>query len=123
MLRIHLVDLTTGADRSFDNTPGLSQGFATFSPDSRSILYSRFGEGTRQIVVEPVDGSTAAVPMGPSYPNDHDVAGMFSPDGRSVVVMDTNLKESRVIDAATGGDGEVLTWSADGITGWQRLTP
>ena len=45
------------------------------------------------------------------------------PDGRSVVVKDTNRKESRLIDSATGGDGLVLDWAGDGFTGWQRLAP
>jgi hypothetical protein len=121
--RMHVVDLTTGDDRAIVSSPARNEGYATFSPDSRQIIFARFTEGHKQILVEPVDDSTAAIPMGPIYPIDHDVTGIFSPDGRSVIVKDSNAKESRLIDATTGGDGQVLPWSADGITAWQRLAP
>lgn len=122
-LRIHLLDLTSGDDRAVESSPARNEGYATFSPDSRQIIFVQFIENHRQIMVGPVDGSTAAIPMGPSYPADHDVVGIFSPDGRSVIVKDSNAKESRLFDAAMGGDGQVLPWSADGITAWQRLAP
>jgi hypothetical protein len=121
--RIHLVDPTSGDDRVVDPSSAWNQGYAFFSPDSRQIIFTRFIEGHRQIMAEPVDGSTAAIPMGPIYPNGDDLTGIFSPDGRSVIVKDSNAKESRVIDATKGGDGQVLPWSADGVTGWQRLAP
>ncbi len=40
-----------------------------------------------------------------------------------MIVKNGTRKESRLIEAPTGGDGEVLPWAADGITGWQRLAP
>ncbi|MFL5777014.1 MAG: hypothetical protein ACJ76W_12135, partial [Chloroflexota bacterium] len=61
--------------------------------------------------------------IGPAYPAEDDMSGTFSPDGRSIIVKNTNRKESRLIDTATGGDGRVLDWAADGFTGWQRLAP
>jgi Tol biopolymer transport system component len=122
-LRIHLVDPKTGNDRTIDDSIGHSQGYATFSPDGRLIMFTAFSESHAQVMVEPVDGSSAAIPMGPIYAQGNDVAGLFSPDGRSVIVKDATAKVSRLIDAATGGDGQVLPWSADGITAWQRLAP
>lgn len=120
-LRIHLLELATGEDRSLFQEK--SQGFATFSPDSRQILFVRFVGDTRQLFVQPVDGSSPAIAIGPAYPAEDDMSGTFSPDGRSIIVKNTNRKESRLIDTATGGDGRVLDWAADGFTGWQRLAP
>jgi hypothetical protein len=40
-----------------------------------------------------------------------------------VIVNDTASKETRLLDAATGGEGRVLPWAADGGTAWQRLAP
>ena len=130
LFRIHLIDLTTGNDRAIDVLTGRSRGYATFSPDGSRIIFTEFvGDPTdvapdhRQLLVEQVDGSSAAIPMGQSHPIDDDVAGLFSPDGRSVIINNSKTKESRLIDAATGGAGEILPWSAGGITGWQRLAP
>jgi Tol biopolymer transport system component len=120
-VRIHLLDMATGEDRSILSEK--SQGWATFSPDSRQIVFERYAGNTQQIVVQPVDGNSPAIAMGPAYPADDDVGGWFSPDGRSVVIKDATRKESRLIDAATGGDGVVLDWAADGFTAWQRLAP
>lgn len=74
---------------------------------------------------EPVDEPSPAVPMGPSYPvvDGNDLTGTFSPDGTSIIVNNTATKETRLIDAGTGGDGRVLPWTADGGTAWQRLAP
>jgi Tol biopolymer transport system component len=120
-LRIHLFELATGQDRTILSEE--SQGWATFSPDSRQIIFHRFSGDTQQVVVQSVDGAAPAIPMGPPYTGNDDVSGTYSPDGRSVVVKSTGRKESRLIDAATGGDGVVLEWAADGFTGWQRLAP
>ena len=113
--------MTSGKDRAILSEKG--QGWAMFSPDSRQILFRRFQGDTGQFMVLPVDGASTAVAIGPAYPADDDVSGTYSPDGRSVVVKDTNRKESRLIDSATGGDGLVLDWAGDGFTGWQRLAP
>jgi hypothetical protein len=63
--------------------------------------------------------------MGPMYRavDNQAVGGIFSPDGKSVIVFDTATKESRIVDAAKGGNGEILPWSAADISGWQRLAP
>jgi Tol biopolymer transport system component len=121
-LRMHLLDLTSGEDRTLLSEKG--QGWASFSPDSKQIVFLRFVGDTRQVFVQPVDGSAPPLAMGPAYPGgDQDLGGTFSPDGRSMIVKNMNVKESRLVDVATGGDGHVLDWAKDGFTGWQRLAP
>jgi Tol biopolymer transport system component len=122
--RIHTVDLHTGADRVISD-PARNQGFATFSPDSRRIVFVTYGSGTNQITVVPVDGSGPQLPMGPNYRQVQDeyISGIWSPDGKSILVNDPISKETRLVDAATGGDGELLPWSAGNVSGWQRLAP
>jgi hypothetical protein len=122
--RIHALDLQTGTDRIISD-PALDQGYATFSPDSQWILFNTYGFERNQITVARVDGSGPQLRMGLNYPrvNDLYISGVFSPDGKSVLVNDPGSKETRLVDAASGGDGELLPWSAGTISGWQRLAP
>ena len=124
-LRMHLLDLTNGGDRVLDLSGGESEGFATFSPDSNRILFLTYTGDRDRIKVAPVDGSSRPLAMGPSYliVDGQYITGAFSPDGTSVIINDPATKETRLIDAATGGDGRVLPWAADGGTAWQRLAP
>src|SRR5262245_42533671 len=124
VLRIHVVDLRTGEDKTL--TPlGGDEGFALFAPDSRRILFISFGADHQQLVAMPIDGSGPRIPIGPSHPwADGDfLSGTFSPDGKWVIVTNTATKETRIVDATTGGDREVLPWAAADISGWQRLAP
>ena len=119
---VHLVDLTTGADRVIDPQGNRSQGFAWFSPDGKSLLFDVYGDQTDQVAVEPVDGSGPARFLGPTHPV---VDGMylvysFSPDGKWVVETDVSSQQTRIIDASTGGDGQVLDWLHGAFSGWQR---
>jgi Tol biopolymer transport system component len=122
--RIHTLDLRTGADRVVSD-PARNQGFATFSPDSQLIIFNTSEFDRNQMTVARVDGTGPQLLMGPSYPqvNDQYISGVFSPDGKSVIVNDPGSKETRLVDAATGGNGELLPWSAGNISGWQRLAP
>ena len=122
--RIHALDLRTGADRLISD-PLRDQGFATFSPDSQLIIFNSYGSDRNQITVAPVDGTGPQLGMGPSYPQvaGQYISGVFSPDGTSVLVNDPASKETRLVDTATGGNGELLSWSAGNISGWQRLAP
>ena len=121
---IHVVDLQTGEDRTLTDV-GRSEGWATFSPDSSRILFVNYVADREQIFAAPIDGSGPRLPMGPAYRtvNNESLDSMFSPDGKSVVVHDSATREARIIDAATGGDGDVLLFSPTGISGWQRLAP
>ena len=123
-LRIHVLDLHTGEDRTLTDV-GRSEGWATFSPDSSRIIFQNYTTERDQVFVVPVDGGGPRLAMGPMYRavDNQAVGGIFSPDGKSVIVFDTATKESRIVDAAKGGDGEILPWSAADISGWQRLAP
>lgn len=122
--RIHALDLRTGADRIISD-PARDQGFATFSPDSQLILFNSYASERNQITVARVDGSGPQLRLAPNYRRvgDQYISGVFSPDGKSVLVNDPASKETRLVDVAKGGDGELLPWSAGNVSGWQRLAP
>jgi Tol biopolymer transport system component len=121
--RIHILDLQANTDRVVSNA-GLNQGFATFSPDSQRILFLTYSGDRTQVTVSAVDGS-GPIAMGRNYPNmaNESIGGVFSPDGKSVLVNDPGSQETRLIDTATGGNGQLLEWSAGNVSGWQRLAP
>jgi Tol biopolymer transport system component len=121
--RMHILDLRAGTDRVVSN-PAQSQGFASFSPDSQRILFVSYETDHTQVMVSAVDGS-GQVAIGPNYANveNESTGGVFSPDGKSVLVNDSGSKETRLVDAATGGNGQLLEWSAGNVSGWQRLAP
>jgi Tol biopolymer transport system component len=122
---MHLLDLTSSADRALDLSGGESEGFATFAPDSNRIIFVTYTNDRNRIKVAPADGSSRPLAMGPSYPvvAGQYLSGIFSPDGKSVIVNDPATKETRFMDAVTGGDGQVLPWAGEGVSGWQRLAP
>jgi Tol biopolymer transport system component len=123
-LRVHVVDLDTGADRTLTDV-GRSEGWATFSPDSTRVLFTNYTNQRYQLFDSPIDGNGPRVAIGPMYEQVDNKAlnGIFSPDGKWVIVADTGTKDTRIVDAAKGGDGTVLPWSAADISGWQRLAP
>jgi Tol biopolymer transport system component len=123
-LRMHVLDLRTGSDRIV-SVATLSQGYATFSPDGRRITFVSYGESRNQIMVAASDGTGPQLAVGPVYPQVEGqfISGIFSPDGKSIVVNDPASKETRLVDVATGGDGQILPWSGGDLSGWQRLAP
>jgi hypothetical protein len=122
--QIHLFDLQTGDDRIVTDVTR-NQGYATFSPDSRQVIFVDYVRDRNQIMVAPVDGSAPPLAMGPIYRmvDDASVSGIFSPDGKWVVVTDSASGETRLVDTALGGDGELLPWSTADFSGWQRIAP
>jgi hypothetical protein len=127
--RNHLVDLDTGADRRLQLGPaGGHELHGLFSPDGTKLLFHDADGITPQIQVmlAPVDGSTPAIPIGPPYPivdGNANLNQSFSPDGRTIVIIEGRDKLVRVVDATTGGIGRELSWLADDLPGWQRLAP
>jgi len=123
-VRVHILDLRTGEDRNLTDV-GRSEGYATFSPDSRRIVFTNYLSDRNQIMVEPIDGSARPLAMGPNYRqvNNGGVGGLFSPDGKWLIVTDPGTHETRLIDSAKGGQGTLLAWSAADLSGWQRLAP
>ena len=120
--RMHILDLQAGTDRVVsDPARNRASGASRRTASGSSLTY---GTNRTQVTVAAVDGS-GPVAMGPDYANAENgtVGGVFSPDGKSVLINDPGSKETRLIDTATGGNGLLLDWSAGDVTGWQRLAP
>jgi Tol biopolymer transport system component len=94
--RIWLLDLNTGTERVLPIPPGTSARGGTFSPDGGLLVYPLLHrlssvQNAYQVVVAPLDGHAAAVPLGPTITlpdNGSDEAGVglaFTPDGTSVL--------------------------------------
>jgi hypothetical protein len=68
---------------------------------------------------------TVAVGAGPRYAqiDGQYISSQFSPDGKWLIVNDPASRESRLVDATTGGDGRLLSWASGNLGGWQRLAP
>jgi len=123
-LQAHLVDLTTGAQRQLSEL-GSSDGYPSFSPDGTRVVYVHYFQTHDQMMLLTVAPGSKPVTAGPQYPlvDGQYISAMFSPDGKLVIVNDPGSKETRIVDAATGGDGDVLPWSGGNLSGWQRLAP
>jgi Tol biopolymer transport system component len=125
----HLVDLDTGADRPLTLGPaGHHELHGQFSPDGRKLLFHGADNVAPQIqeMLAPLDGSSPALPIGPPYPiidGSAELNQTFSPDGRTVVIIEGRDKQVRLVDATTGGLGRTVSWLADDLPGWQRLAP
>jgi len=122
---IHLVNLKTGADRLTDPGTSRNQGFASFSPDTRYLLFVVDDGPWYFLMIEPVDGSAPARQVGPKYltNNGSDLSGRFSPDGRSILISEIGAKESRLVDVDAAGDGRVVEYAPSDTNAWQRLAP
>ena len=88
-------------------------------------MFTNYLSDRNQIMVEPIDGGARPLAMGPNYRqvNNGGVGGLFSPDGKWLIVTDPGTHETRLIDSAKGGQGTLLAWSAADLSGWQRLAP
>ena len=127
--RLHVLDLETGVEREFhvQGWPPAHHGFATFSPDGRMLLFHYITKTDRvQPMIAPVDESGPALAIGSGGPVINDNAGLsqsWSPDGRSVIVSNEKTRETRIVDASTGGEGTVIPWAHGSFGTWQRLAP
>jgi hypothetical protein len=122
---VHLVEVRTGGDRVLDADLHQSERLATFSPDGSHLLFMVDTADASQMTLQPVGGG-ASIPIGPRFNRRNmqlSIQGMFSPDGTSIVVNEYGSSKSWLVDATTGGDGQLLSWSPAGISGWQRLGP
>jgi Tol biopolymer transport system component len=121
--RIHLIELATGVDREVTfGSPSHSEGFPVFSPDSSRIVFQSFAAKGWHYMVAPVDGSRPPISVGPTATFDQGMGADFSPDGKEVLV-NVDGKETRLANASTGGDGDLLDWAGGGVNNWQRLAP
>src|SRR4029079_17060359 len=122
---IHLVDLRTGDDRVLDDGTTRDQGYAGFSPDGRYLAFTSYDGQLGSVWLEAVDGSSPAHQVGPAYaPSDTGyLFSRFSPDAKSLLVVNEPTKESRLVDVETGGQGRVIDWTPGDTRAWQRLAP
>jgi len=123
--RIHLRDLSTGLDRRLEFRPvSTEQGWATFSPDGKSILFTQWDRDGARLMLAPIDGSSEPVAVGPRYPlldGEPEMTGGFSPDGSLILTFSARSRQMRVIDPRFGGDGAVIPWTLSDFPGWQRV--
>ncbi len=111
---IYVVDLDSGAGRRVRFDPdALSESRPIFSPDGKSLLFSREsmaadGSVQAQLVLAPVDGSGPGRALGPMFAVDGvDTEWLFAPDGESILVTATTPDHlvdlpSHVIDVRYG---------------------
>jgi Tol biopolymer transport system component len=122
---IHIVDLRAGSDRVLDRGTQRNEGFASFSPDSRSLAFEVYNGPWNYVMVEPVDRSSGARQVGPKFRmvDGSYLTWLFSPDAKSILIANEGSKESRLVDLETGGEGRVIDWAEGDTHGWQRLAP
>jgi hypothetical protein len=89
------------------------------------MLYTDFGSVGDQLVLRRVDGTGAALDIGPLFPrvDGLDLSAIWAPDGQSIMVVDGGSKLTRLVDTTTGGVGQLMSWSPGDVSGWQRLAP
>jgi len=122
---VRIIDLQTPGDRALNPAATRNEAFASFSPDSRSVLFTVYDGTWHSIWTEPLDGSLPARQIGPRYRSVDEkyLMGRFSPDGRSILIIDEGSQEARLVDAEVGGDGRIIEWTPSDIYAWQRLAP
>jgi hypothetical protein len=127
--RNHLLDLDTGVDRQITlGRPDGHELHGTFSPDGTKLLFHEVNDAIAglQELLAPIDGSEAAMAIGPVYPvvdGSADLGQEFSPDGRTIVILQGRDREIRLVDATTGGLGRTVAWRPQDLPGGQRLAP
>jgi hypothetical protein len=120
---IHVVDLTTGVVRPVDPGTTRNEGFASFSPDTRYLLFLVYDGPSSYLMVEPVDGSSPARQIGPTYAQVDGayLSGRFSADAQWILVVNEGSKETRLVDVEGGGDGRVIDYASADVYAVQRL--
>jgi Tol biopolymer transport system component len=151
-LRLHLLDLETGADslRAAGSPPLSAQagtlvhdGSPAFSPDGTSLVYNRyFNERdaliTAQVFSGPLQGPDQPISPAQEIPSGtQSIYFQFSPDGTRVLMRRQlegttvppvfqpqvmNPNEIWIADLQAGG-ADSLGWTVDGPPAWQRRAP
>ena len=122
---VRIIDLQTPGDRALNPGATRNEAFASFSPDSRSVMFTVYDGTWHSIWSEPIDGSLPARQIGPRYRmvDGKYLLGRFSPDGRSILIIDEGSQEARLVDAEVGGEGRIIEWTPSDTYAWQRLAP
>ena len=120
--RIHVLDIDTGADRVRTFRPdGADESDPHLSPDGRQVLSTRWLPGNEfRLQVGPLDGSSPARLIGPTFGASGDTHAAFSPDGTQVALSLTG-QTPVFIDLATGATTSGPTVFS--ISNWQRTAP
>ena len=123
---VHILDLTTGTPRAIDPGTTLNEGFASgFSPDSRYLVFTVYGDSSEHLMLASVDGSSPPRQIGLNYPNTPDALlyGRWTADARSVLVIDEGSKSTRLVEVDAAGEGRAIDYSAADVYAVQRLAP
>jgi Tol biopolymer transport system component len=108
---LYVIDADGAHVTNITNTPSASEGWASWSPDGKTILFTKAGV----ITLVDADGSNAR-PLHPADPGFLDDAAAWSPDGSTVAYSTYNLNHPFSTDTYV-----MFSVKADG-TGVQRLT-
>jgi TolB protein len=108
---LYVIDVDGAHVTNITNTPSVSEGWASWSPDGRTILYSKAGV----ITLANADGSNPRSLHAPD-PGFTDDAAAWSPDGNTIAYSTYNLNHPFATDTYV-----IFSIKADG-TGIQRLT-
>ena len=124
---LHLRDLATGEELPVPFDAGDGTGYMPrFLPDGTGILFQgnvtpEGGAPSIQLFHGQLDGSQAAVPIGPSFRYPNELSWNVSPDGTQVLLTVQTPSQTSIIDVASGestGIGDLGdAWD------WQRLAP
>ena len=124
--RVHRLEIDTGdVDVLHLGPEGGNQGFASYSPDGRYLLFHWISNDNHvQVMVAPADGNGSARAVGPAYPVVGESATLqqtFSPDGKLVIVNHGRDQVTMLLDLAKDDAPEILPWDAEGTPVWQRV--
>jgi hypothetical protein len=123
-----VLDLRTGEETVLPHPSGTSQrGGAVFSPDAVMVAFPRiYADGSFQLVVAPVDGSSEGTVLGPRQSGETEgSAYVFTPDGTAVISM-YGSDDQRAIYRfpIDGAPGSIVTEGGSfSFTDVQRLAP
>jgi dipeptidyl aminopeptidase/acylaminoacyl peptidase len=126
--RIHILDLQTGIEVPLPSAPGSNgEGGPGFSPDGHSLVYLRwFDDGSTQLVVAPLDGSSFGTLIGPRSPFGTDGPSInnygFTPDGAAVLANYDAEKVARLLPI-DGSPGVIIARGDLALGSFQRLAP
>lgn len=125
--RLHVVDIASGVDREVPiagTTDTENHEGPAFSPDGRTLLFTRYPDSGARLAVVPVAGGIA-ISIGPTTTADQSAHAIFAPDGRSVLAYYPGTQELWLLDPSGGqaGGDRRLNVNVSDLPTWQRVAP